>query len=64
MITARTMKHGVKRRTLASFRPCRTVNKTRKNVLLDQGRTVLNYARLLTNGARRKWRNGLWQLRR
>ncbi|MEO0985700.1 MAG: hypothetical protein AAFY20_09140 [Cyanobacteria bacterium J06639_14] len=32
--------------------------------LLDQGRSVLGYARLLTSDARRKWRNGLWQVRR
>ncbi|MEM9003259.1 MAG: hypothetical protein AAGE59_06995 [Cyanobacteria bacterium P01_F01_bin.86] len=65
MITVRTMKHVASSRNLPSFRPCRMSNRANQSTtLLDQGRSVLGYARLLTSGARRKWRNGLWQVRR
>ena len=64
MITVRTMKHIASSRTISSFRSCRTVDRANQGVVLDQGRMMLGYAQVLTNDAHRKWRNGLWQVRR
>lgn len=66
MITVRTMKHIASSRTIPSFRACRTVkvNRANQGVILDHGRMMLGYAQVLTNDAHRKWRNGLWQVRR
>ncbi|MEO1209547.1 MAG: hypothetical protein AAFX78_08395 [Cyanobacteria bacterium J06638_20] len=64
MITVRTMKHVASGRTIPSFRSCRTINRANQGIILDQGRMMLGYAQVLTKDAHRKWRNGLWQVRR
>lgn len=64
MITVRTMKQIATSRTIPSFRSCRTGTRTHQSLILDQGRMIMRYAQVLTNDAHRKWRNGLWQVRR
>ena len=64
MITVRTMKHVASSRTIPSFRSCRTISRATQGVILDQGRMMLGYAQVLTSDSHRKWRNGLWQVRR
>ena len=64
MIKVRTIKHIASSRTIPSFRSCRTLSKTPQASILDQGRMVLGYAQILANDSHRKWRNGLWQMRR
>ncbi len=64
MITVRMTKHLAGSRTVSRVRSGRTINRAKHSVLLNQGRTVLGYARLLANDVHRKWRSGLWHLRR
>jgi hypothetical protein len=64
MIKVRTMKHIASSRTIQSFRAYRTISRAHQGIILDQGRMMLGYAQILNNDAHRKWRNGLWQLRR
>ena len=64
MIKLRTMKHVASSRTIPSFRSCRNITQVNQGLILDQGRMMLGYAQVLTNDAHRKWRNGVWQVRR
>ncbi|MBF2036560.1 MAG: hypothetical protein IGR92_14065 [Leptolyngbyaceae cyanobacterium T60_A2020_046] len=58
------MKHIASSRTIPSFRSCRSANRANQGMILDQGRMMWGYAQVLTQDAHRKWRNGLWQVRR
>lgn len=64
MIAVRTMKQIATSRALSSVRSGRTVNRDDHSGTVNQGRTMLGYEQVLTNEAHRKWRNGLWQVRR
>ena len=62
MIKIRTMKHIASSKTADSFRACRAINRANRGVILEQGRMVLGYAKVLTHDEHRKWRNGMWQV--
>ncbi len=64
MLTLRTMKHIATSRTIPSFRSGATLNHANQGIILDQGRMMMGYAQVLTQDAHRKWRNGIWQMRR
>ena len=64
MITVRTMKQIATSRTIPSFRSNRNLNRANQGIIFDQGRMMLGYAQVLTSDAHRKWRNGLWKVRR
>ncbi|WP_008311313.1 hypothetical protein [Leptolyngbya sp. PCC 6406] len=64
MLSIRTMKHIATSRTIPSFRSCHSLNQANQGIILDQGRMMMGYAQVLTQDAHRKWRNGIWQVRR
>jgi hypothetical protein len=64
MLALRTMKHVATSRTIPSFRSCRTLNRADQGIILDQGRMMMGYAQVLSQDAHRKWRSGIWQIRR
>lgn len=64
MLAVRTMKHIATSRTIPSFRSCRSLSRADQGIILDQGRMMMGYAQVLSKDAHRKWRNGIWQVRR
>ncbi|MBD1870152.1 hypothetical protein H6F95_23225 [Cyanobacteria bacterium FACHB-471] len=59
MITLRTMKQIATRRTIPSFRACRSLG--RSHLLSEQGRIATAQSEMLDQESLRQWRNQQWQ---